>query len=203
MRLRRYIIRQCNRASLHFLFFSDRYGPLAVTLLLALDEVAFVDASFEAYELAVALRLAIFEVANEAASIFVDLDACAVFEAIFELSFIDVTCVRLQNAVAPRLIVRPHATVVENRVLLRPSAVTMTHALIPLARVSLFGHILDHFALALPLVLDKAAHEDIFVLVDLVTSALSLILHPFALIQRDDLIQRNAFLAILLCQFVC
>ena len=183
MRLRRYIIRQCNCASLHFLFLSDRYGPLAVTLLLALDEVTFVDASFEAYELAVALRLAIFEVADKAASIFVDLDACAVFEAIFELAFINVASVRPQNAVAPRLIVRPHATVVENRVLFGPSAVTVTHALIPLSRISLFGHILDHFALALPLVLDKAAHEDIFVLIDLVTSALSLILHPFALIQ--------------------
>ena len=73
--------------------------------------------------------------------------------SVLEQAFINIARVRFQDAVAPGLIVRPHARVVELLPSFGPSSVSMPHALVPFSRVRLQCLLLDQLALAMSLIL--------------------------------------------------
>lgn len=167
-------------------FYNDRYGPLSFSMLLSFDKVSFKHTSIETYELPVPLRLSILEAANVAASIDIGLYACSMFESIAERTLVNVTNVGLKDAIAERLVVGPHARVVELRVYFSPSSVPMLHPLVELTHIGLLCGLFDQLSLAMALIVDEMTNVDVFVLVNFVTLTLAIVVLPLAFIQAND-----------------
>ena len=162
--------------------FRSRDIPAAMAVLAPLDEVTREHAAVVAGQLAVTLRLAITEVADVAAPVLVRLNSSSVLISVLEQAFINIARVRFQDAVAPGLIVRPHARVVELLASFSPSTVSVPQALVPFSRVSLQCLLLDKLTLAMSLILRELANVDVAVRVALEAFALPHFLLPLAFI---------------------
>ena len=88
--------------------FCDWDGPVASAMLRSLEELTLEHTAIDADHFTLTFRHPVTEVSNVAATLGECLDSSAVLVAIFEQALVDVTAVRSQNAVAPRLVVRPH-----------------------------------------------------------------------------------------------
>ena len=107
------LAKECDRSPTHLALFCYRDLPATAAVFAALDEVSNKDAAVVADQLSVAFRMPIAEVSNETASVFVGLDTRAMLETVIEKAFINVAHLGLEDAVAPGLVVRPHARVME------------------------------------------------------------------------------------------
>ena len=127
-----------NSLPLQSLLLKDRNSPFSSTLLLSHNKVTFKNTPIVSDHLPVTLWLTVSEIPYVTPTVFIDLYSSAMLESILEEAFKDIALVVPEDAVAPGLVIRPHARVMELRALLGPGAVTVTHALVPFACVGLF-----------------------------------------------------------------